>query len=50
MLLQDYILGGGLPLCNHLLPPPLGNCVILIFIIDVDKCLTKCMSSESMHM
>ena len=24
--------------------------VLLKFIIDVDKCLTKCMSSESMHM
>ena len=24
--------------------------VLLILIIDVDKCLTKCMSSESMHM
>ena len=24
--------------------------VLLKFIIDVEKCLTKCMSSESMHM
>ena len=29
-------------------PPPLGN-VLLKFIINVDKCLAKCMSSESMH-
>ena len=28
---------------------PHRNCIIKI-IIDVDKCLTKCMSSESMHM
>ena len=27
----------------------LGNCIIKIH-IDVDKCLTNCMSSESMHM
>ena len=24
--------------------------VLLRFIVDVDKCMTKCMSSESMHM
>ena len=29
--------------------PPL-EIVLLKFTIDVDKCLTKCMSSESMHM
>ena len=41
--------GGGEQL--HLLrtPPPLVI-VLLKFINDVDKCLTKCMSSESMHM
>ena len=41
-------MGGGWPLGN-ILPPPPENCIIKI-IIDVDKCLTKCMSSESMHM
>ena len=36
--------------------PPLGTflpsfeIVLLKFIIDLDKCLIKCMSSESMHM
>ena len=29
--------------------PPM-EMVLLKLIIDVDKCLTKCMSSESMHM
>ncbi len=28
---------------------PLGK-LLLKFIIDVGKCLTKCMSSDSMHM
>ena len=38
--------GGGLsePSC------PFLEIVLLKLIIDVDKCLTKCMSSESMHM
>ncbi len=31
-------------------PPPPLKIVLLKFIIDVDKCLTKCMSNESMHM
>ena len=41
--------GGGaeaaplVPFCS----PPSLEIVLLKFIIDVDKCLTKCMSSES---
>ena len=31
-------------------PPPPKEIILLKFFIDVDKCLTKCMSSESMHM
>ena len=30
--------------------PPHLEIVLLKFIIDVDKCLTKCLSSESVHM
>ena len=45
MFLTGFHLGGGrggrLP---HL------EIVLIKFIIDVGKCLTKCMSSESMHM
>ena len=36
------------PLWNPPPPPPL-EIVLLKFIIDVDKCLTKCMRSVSMH-
>ena len=41
--------GGGGGGAWNLFPPPL-EIVLLKFIIDIDKCLTKCMSSESMHM
>ena len=40
----------GETLGTFLPPPPTLEIVLLIFITDVDKCLTKCMSSESMHM
>ena len=39
--------GGSFPLGTFL--PPL-EIVFFKCILDVDKCLTKCMSSESMHM
>ena len=42
-----FHLGRAAPLEPFLLP--LGNCIIKIH-IDVVKCLTKCMSNESMHM
>ena len=40
---------GGCPPLEPFFWPPL-EIVLLKFIIDVDKCLTKYMSSESMHM
>ena len=40
--------GQGVALLEPFCPPL--EIILLKFIIDVGKCLTKCMSSESMHM